>query len=68
MRETLPPSGSGFTGGFLLGYVHLLDKEVEDKGVPFVVKFDAAKINVEWPVLTSLFCVAGGDVMGSPFS
>ena len=44
MGETLPPSGSGFTGGFLLGYVYLLDKEVEDKGVPFVVKFDAAKI------------------------
>ena len=68
MGETLPPSGSGFTGGFLLGYVYLLDKEVEDKGVPFVVKFDAAKINVEWPVLTGLVCVAGGDVMSSPFS
>lgn len=29
---------------------------MEDKGVPFKLEFDAAKINVEWPVLTSLFC------------
>ena len=41
---------------------------MEDKGVPFVIKLDAAKINVEWPILTGLLGVTGGDVMGFPFS
>ena len=66
--ETLHPSGSGLTGDFLLGYVYLLEKEVEDNGVPILVNLDAAKINVQWPFLTGHLCVPGVDVMNSPFS
>ena len=68
MGETLHPSGSGLTGDFLLGYVYLLEKVVEDNGVPFLVKLDVVKINIQWPCLTGLLCVAGGDIMNSPVS
>ena len=66
--ETLSPSGSDFIAGFLLGDFYLLNAKVKNDCVLCLTGLNFKELNPEWPILSDLLWVSGGNIHSYPFA
>ena len=66
--ETLPPSGSGFIAGFLLGDFYLLNAKVKNECVLCLTGLNFKELNPERPILSNLLWVSGSNIHSYPFA